>query len=291
MILNKTKMKIGVTGATGQLGRLVVGKLKEKGLAENVIALVRTPQKAADLGVEAREFDYNNPDTLVDALKGIDNLILISGNEIGQRAAQHANVIEAAKKANVRWVVYTSLLHANTSTLSLAGEHLATEVALQASGLSYTILRNGWYTENYTGSIGGALASGAFIGSAGEGKISSAARADFADAIAEVVTGESHQGKTYELAGDDSYTLADLAAEISKQSGKSIPYNDLPETEYAKILKSFGLPEMFADAIASWDVSASKGDLFDESHQLSKLIGKPTTPLAQTVKEALAGLK
>jgi NAD(P)H dehydrogenase (quinone) len=284
-------MKIGVTGATGQLGRLVVGKLKEKGLAENVIALVRTPQKAADLGVEAREFDYNNPDTLVDALKGIDNLILISGNEIGQRAAQHANVIEAAKKANVRWVVYTSLLHANTSTLSLAGEHLATEVALQASGLSYTILRNGWYTENYTGSVGGAVAAGAFIGSAGEGKISSAARADFADAIAEVVTGESHQGKTYELAGDDSYTLADLAAEISKQTGKAIPYNNLLETEYAKILKSFGIPEGFADAIASWDVSASKGDLFDESHQLSKLIGKPTTPLAQTVKEALAGLK
>jgi len=284
-------MKIGVSGATGQLGRLVVEKLKEKGLAENIVALVRTPQKAADLGVEAREFDYNNPDTLVDALKGVDNLILISGNEIGQRAAQHANVIEAAKKANVRWVVYTSLLHANTSTLSLAGEHLATEVALQASGLSYTILRNGWYTENYTGSVAGAVAAGAFIGSAGEGKISSAARADFAEATAVVVTGEGHQDKTYELAGDDSYTLADLAAEISKQTGKTIPYNDLPETEYAKILKSFGVPEGFADAIASWDVSASKGDLFDESHQLSKLIGKPTTPLAQTVKEALSGLK
>jgi len=284
-------MKIGVSGATGQLGRLVVEKLKEKGLAENIVALVRTPQKAADLGVEAREFDYNNPDTLVDALKGVDNLILISGNEIGQRAAQHANVIEAAKKANVRWVVYTSLLHANTSTLSLAGEHLATEVALQASGLSYTILRNGWYTENYTGSVAGAVAAGAFIGSAGEGKISSAARADFAEATAVVVTGEGHQDKTYELAGDDSYTLADLAAEISKQIGKTIPYNDLPETEYAKILKSFGVPEGFADAIASWDVSASKGDLFDESHQLSKLIGKPTTPLAQTVKEALSGLK
>jgi NAD(P)H dehydrogenase (quinone) len=200
-------------------------------------------------------------------------------------------VIEAAKKANVRWVVYTSLLHANTSTLSLAGEHLATEVALQSSGLSYTILRNGWYTENYTGSVAGAVAAGAFIGSAGNGKISLAARADFAAAIAEVVTGESHEGKIYELSGDDSYTLADLAAEISKQTGKAIPYNNLPETEYAKILKSFGIPEGFADAIASWDVSASKGDLFDESHQLSKLIGKPTTPLAQTVKEALAGLK
>jgi len=284
-------MKTGVTGATGQLGRLVVEKLKEKGLVENVVALVRSPQKAAELGVEAREFDYNSPDTLVDALKGIDSLILISGNEIGQRAAQHTNVIEAAKKTNVKWIVYTSLLHADTSTLSLAAEHFATEKTLQASGLSYTILRNGWYTENYTGSVAGAVAAGAFIGSAGEGKISSAARADFADAAVEVVTGEGHQGKIYELSGDEPYTLAELAAEISKQTGKPIPYNNLPETDYANILKSFGLPEMFAEAIASWDVSASKGDLFDASHQLSKLIGKPTTPLAATVKEALSGTK
>jgi len=284
-------MKIGVTGATGQLGRLVVGKLKEKGLAEYVVALVRTPEKAADLGVEAREFDYNNPNQLVGALNGIDKLVLISGNELGLRATQHANVIEAAKKAGVKWVVYTSLLHADTSTLSLAAEHFATEKTLKASGLSYTILRNGWYTENYTGSVAGAVAAGAFIGSAGEGKISSAARADFADATVEVVSGEGHEGKIYELSGDESYTLSDLAAEISKQSGKSIPYNNLPETEYAKILKSFGIPEGFADAIAGWDVGASKGDLLDESHQLSKLIGRPSTPLAETVKEALSGLK
>ena len=284
-------MKTGVTGATGQLGRLVVEKLKEKGLAENVVALVRSPQKAADLGVEALEFDYSNPEKLGDALQGIEKLILISGNELGQRATQHANVIEAAKKAGVKWVVYTSLLHADTSTLSLAPEHFATEQALKASGLAYTVLRNGWYTENYTGSVAGAVAAGAFIGSAGNGKISSAARADFADAAVEVITGEGHQGKTYELAGDNSYTLADLAAEISKQSGKAIPYNNLPETEYAKILKSFGIPEGFADAIASWDTGASKGDLFDESHQLSKLIGKPTTPLTETVKAALAGVK
>jgi len=284
-------MKIGVTGATGQLGRLVVEKLNEKGLAENVIALVRSPQKAADLGVEAREFDYNNPDTLVDALKGIDKLILISGNELGQRATQHANVIEAAKKAGVKGIIYTSLLHADTSTLSLAPEHFATEKTLKASGLIYTILRNGWYTENYTGSVAGAVGAGVFIGSAGEGKISSAARADFAEAIAVVITGEGHQDKIYELSGDESYTLAELAAEISKQTGKTIPYNNLQETAYADVLKSFGLPEMFADAIASWDTGASKGDLFDESHQLSKLIGKPTTPLSATVKEALSGLK
>ena len=284
-------MKTGVTGATGQLGGLVVEKLKEKGLASSVVALVRNTEKAAGLGVEAREFDYNNPVKLVAALQGIEKLILISGNELGKRAEQHANVIEAAKKAGVKWVVYTSLLQADTSSLSLAPEHYATEKALQASGLTYTILRNGWYTENYTGSVAGAVAAGAFIGSAGDGKISSAARTDFADAAVAVVTGAGHENKVYELAGDSSYTLADLAAEISKQTGKAIPYNNLPETEYAKILKSFGLPEMFADAIASWDTGASKGDLFNESHQLSKLIGKPTTPLAETVKAALAATK
>lgn len=284
-------MKIGVTGATGQLGRLVVEELKGKGLSTNVVALVRSPQKAADLGVEAREFDYNNPNQLVGALHGIDKLLLISGNEIGQRATQHANVIYAAKKAGVKWIVYTSLLHADTSTLSLAAEHFATENAIQSSGLSYTILRNGWYTENYSGSIGGALAGGAFIGSAGNGKISSATRTDFAEAAVAVITGDVQHGKVYELAGDKSYTLSELAAEISKQTGKTIPYNNLPEVEYSKILKSFGLPEMFADAIASWDVSASNGDLFDESQQLSKLIGRSTTVLAETVKEALAGAK
>ncbi len=284
-------MKTGVTGATGQLGGLVVEKLKEKGLASSVVALVRNTEKAVGLGVEAREFDYNNPVKLVDALQGIEKLILISGNELGKRAEQHANVIEAAKKAGVKWVVYTSLLQADTSSLSLAPEHYATEKALQASGLTYTILRNGWYTENYTGSVAGAVAAGAFIGSAGDGKISSAARADFADAAVAVVTSAGHENKVYELAGDSSYTLADLAAEISKQTGKAIPYNNLPETEYAKILKSFGLPEMFADAIASWDTGASKGDLFNESHQLSKLIGRPTTPLFETVKAALAAVK
>ena len=284
-------MKTGVTGATGQLGRLVVEKLKGKGLANSVVALVRTPEKAADLGVEVREFDYSNPEKLADALHGIEKLILISGNELGKRTEQHGNVIDAAKKAGVKQLVYTSLLHADRSGLSLALEHYATEQALKASGLAYTILRNGWYTENYTGSVGGAVAAGAFIGSAGDGKISSAARADFADAAVAVVSGEGHQNKVYELAGDESFTLAELAAEISKQTGKTIPYNNLPETEYAKILKSFGIPEGFADAIASWDTGASKGDLFDESHQLSNLIGHPTTPLAETVKAALASIK
>jgi len=278
-------MKIGVTGATGQLGSLVVEQLKVKVGAENIVALVRTPSKAEGFGVEARAFDYEAPDAA--ALEGIDRLLLISGSEIGQRARQHGNVIEAAKKAGINWIVYTSLLHADSSTLSLAGEHQATEKLLKESGIVNTLLRNGWYTENYTGSIAGALGAGAFIGSAGEGKIASATRADFAEAAAVAISDESNKGKVYELAGDEPYTLADLAAEISKQTGKDIPYNDMPENEYAQILKSVGLPDMFAEAIAGWDTSASKGDLFDDTKQLSRLIGRPTTPLSDAVKAVL----
>lgn len=281
-------MKIGVTGATGQLGRMVVDKLKEKVSADSVVALVRNPEKAAGMGVEVRSFDYNQSENLALSLQGIDKLLLISSNEIGQRAKQHANIIHASKQAGVQWIVYTSLLHADKSTLSLAGEHLATEEALKESGIPYTLLRNGWYTENYTASIAGALAAGAFVGSAGDGKISSAPRMDFAEAAAIVLTSEGHAGKVYELAGDQYYTLKDLAAEISKQTGKELPYQNLPESEYARILKSIGLPETFALAIAGWDVSASHDDLFDNSGQLSALLGRSTTPLSQVVADALA---
>lgn len=280
-------MKIAVTGATGQLGTLVVEELKKRVPNENIVALVRTPEKASALGVEVRAFDYTQPEVMTKALAGIDRLVLISSNEIGQRASQHFNVIEAAGKAGVKWIVYTSLLHADSSTLNLADEHMTTEEALKGSGIDYTILRNGWYTENYTGSIGGALAGGAFIGSAGNGKISSASRADYAEAAAVAVTDESHKGKVYELAGDNYYTLADLAKEISNQTGKNIPYKNLTESEYTRILESFEIPAGLAAAIASWDVSASKDDLFDDSRQLSALIGRPTTPLSESVKAAL----
>lgn len=279
-------MKIAVTGATGQLGRLVIESLKTKVSGDTLVALVRTPDKAKDLEVEVRELDYNKPD--VKSLYGIDKLLLISGSELGKRTKQHAAVIDAAEVAGVKSIVYTSLLHADKSSLSLAPEHLATEQKLKESGIAYTILRNAWYTENYTGSVKGALAAGAFIGSAGDGKISSAARADLAEAAAVVLTTEGHDGKTYELSGDESYTLSDLAAEISKQTGKTIPYNNLPETEYAKILASFGIPEGIAAAIASWDVGASKNDLFDEGRGLSKLIGHSTTPLTKMVADAIA---
>jgi NAD(P)H dehydrogenase (quinone) len=282
-------MTIAITGATGQLGRLVVAKLKAKVPAADIVALVRSPEKAVDLGIAARAADYTVPDTLNKALAGVDTLLLISSNEIGQRTAQHRNVIVAAKQAGVKRIVYTSLLRADTSPLSLADEHRATEADVKASGIPFTILRNGWYTENYTGSVGGALAGGAFIGSAGDGRIASAARADYADAAVAVLTSAGHDGKTYELAGDSAYTLNDLAAEISKQSGKTIPYNNLPEADYAKALAGFGLPEVFAKGIAGWDVGASHGALFDDGKQLSKLIGHATTPLAASVTQALKG--
>ena len=281
-------MKIGVTGATGQLGRLVVEKLKQKVAADSIVALVRNPAKAADLGVEARAFDYTQPEILVASLKGIDKLLLISGNEIGQRLPQHKAVVEAAKQAGVKQITYTSILHADSSPLGLAGEHLGTEVAIKESGLTYTILRNGWYTENYTGSAKGAVGAGAFIGNAGDGKIASAARVDYAEAAAVVLAGEGHENKTYELAGDEAYTLTELAEEISRQTGKDIPYNNLTEAEYAGILKSFGLPDGLAEMLADSDTGASKGGLFDDSHVLSALIGRPTTPLAEVLADALA---
>ncbi|MET4105162.1 SDR family oxidoreductase [Hymenobacter sp. UYP22] len=280
-------MKIAITGATGQLGRLVIEKLKTQVPADQLVALVRNSAKATDLGVETREADYAQPATLGAALAGVDKLLLISSSEVGQRAQQHHNVLEAAKQAGVKHIIYTSVLHADASPLSLAEEHRATEAELKASGVAYTLLRNGWYTENYTGSVPGAVAGGAFIGSARNGKISSATRADFADAAVAVLTGEGHEGKTYELAGDESYTLAELAAEISRQTGKDIPYRDLPVADYAATLAGFGVPEGFAHGLASWDADAAEGALFDESRQLSKLIGRPTTPLATAVAAAL----
>ncbi|UOG77610.1 SDR family oxidoreductase (plasmid) [Hymenobacter tibetensis] len=280
-------MTIAISAATGQLGRLVVEKLKAKVLTDQVVALVRTPAKAADLGVETREADYSKPETLASALAGVDTLLLISSSEVGQRTTQHRNVIEAAKNSGVKHIVYTSVLHADSSSLSLAEEHRATEAMLRDSGIAFTLLRNSWYTENHTNSIPGALAGGSFLGSAKDGKISSATRVDFAEAAVAVLTSEGHAGKTYELAGDEAYTLADLAAEVSRQTGRDIPYKDLSATEYAAALTGFGLPEGLAHAIAGWDVSTSQGALFDDSRQLSQLIGRPTTPLATAVADAL----
>lgn len=280
-------MTIGITGATGQLGRLVVAQLKTKVPAGDIVALVRTPSKAADLGVAAREADYTKPATLDAAFKGIDTLLMISSNEIGQREAQHKAIVAAAKKAGVKRIVYTSILRADVSTIDLAAEHRATEAAIKASGIPYTFLRNGWYTENYAAGIQGAVAGGALYGSAGNGKIASAARADYAAAAVAVLTTAGQDGKVYELAGDTAFTLADLAAEIAKQTGKTIPYKDIAEADYAAALAGHGVPEGFAKMIAGWDVETAKGQLFDDGKMLSKLIGRPTTPVAETVKTVL----
>jgi len=281
-------MTIGITGATGQLGRLVVQRLQAKAPSADIVALVRTPARAAGLGVSVRTADYDKPDTLDPALAGIDTLLMISTSELGQRrAAQHHNVIEAAKRTRVQRIVYTSLLHADTSPLNLAPEHRGTEAKLRALRIPFTILRNGWYTENYTASIPAALAGGTLLGSAGDGRISSAGRVDYAEAAVAVLTGDGHDGKTYELAGDEAFSLSDLAAEISWQTGRTIPYKNLPEAEYAAALIGLGLPEPIAQAYAGYDVGASQGALFDDGRRLSALIGRPTTPLAAAVAGAL----
>ncbi len=281
-------MTIAVTGATGQLGRLVIAKLKERTAADQIVALARSPEKASDLGVQVRPFDYARSDSLAPALAGVETLLLISSSEVGRRSAQHRDVISAAQAAGVRRIVYTSLLHADSSPLDLAAEHLDTEAALAQADIPTTILRHGWYSENYTGSISGALAGGAFLGSAGDARIASAARADYAEAAAVVLTTTGHDGRVYELAGDTAWTLSDLADEISRQTGRDIPYKDLAAAEYAAILRSFGLPEGLAGAIAGWDVAASRGALFDDGRQLSTLIGRPTTSLAAVVEAALS---
>lgn len=280
-------MKIGITGATGQLGQLVVDYAKKSTSPSNIVALVRDPEKAKDLGVEVRAFDYNKPEALEAQLKGIDRLLLISGSEIGKRVQQHENVIKAAKAAGIKLLAYTSLLHTDSSPIFLASEHLPTEKILRASGITYAILRNGWYTENYTQSISQNITAGAVFGCAGQGKISAAARKDYAEAAAVVLTGEGHEFKIYELAGDESFTLSDLAAEISKQTGKKIVYNNLSEAELVEVLKNAGLPEQMAGAFASIDTHIANGALYDNSHQLSQLIGRKTTPLSAVVKEAI----
>ncbi|QIW15061.1 NAD(P)-dependent oxidoreductase [Pasteurellaceae bacterium RH1A] len=276
---------IAITGATGQFGSIALDFLKAKNA--KVIALVRSPEKIS--GVEARKFDYSQTEGQVAALEGVDTLILVSGNEIGQRTVQHKNVIDSAKAAGVQHIIYTSLLGAsNENTVkSLAGEHLATEQTLKESGLTYTILRNGWYTENYTGSIPAALANKAFYGSAKDGRISSILRAELAEVAVNVALGSGHENKTYELAGSTSYTLADLAAEISKQSGQDIPYVDIPAADYAAALVQAGLPEGLAGFLAECDVDASNGALFSEDKTLETLLGRPSAGLDVAVKQAL----
>lgn len=281
---------IAITGATGQLGQLVIEQLLKTVSGSQIVAIVRNPAKAellSNQGINVRQADYTDQAAFTTALTGVDKLLLISSSEVGQREPQHKNVIRAAKAAGVKFIAYTSLLHADKSPLGLANEHVATEKALAESGIPYALLRNGWYTENYLASAPPALEHGVFIGAAGEGKIASATRADYAAAAAKVIAEEGHAGNVYELAGDNAWTLSELAAELSKQSGKPVTYQNLSEADFAAALKSVGLPAGLADLLADSDVGASKGGLFDDSRTLSKMIGRPTTSLAESVKGIL----
>ena len=284
-----------VTGATGQLGSLVVNQLLSRGVpAASIVAAVRTPSKASDLaarGVVVREADYSRPSTLEVAFAGAERVLLISSSELGQRTAQHRSVIEAAKKVGVRQLAYTSMLHADQSPMSLAVEHRETEALIVASGLPYVLLRNGWYVENYLASLSVALAHGAFIGSAGEGRISWAPRADYADAAAAVLTQPIGGNRVLELAGDNAYTRADMAAEVNLQTGKSLQYVNMPRAEFSAALVGAGLPAPVAELFAESDDHAAHDALFDESRQMSALIGRPTTPLSASVATALAAAK
>lgn len=281
---------IVVTGASGQLGRLVIEALLNKLPAGEIIAAVRHPEKVADLaarGVQVRLADYDQPATLATAFKGADKLLLISASEVGRRVPQHRAVIEAAKTAGVGLFAYTSILHADSSPLPLAAEHRETENLIRASGLPAVILRNGWYHENYAAGIPATLQYGVMLGSAGHGRIASAARVDYAEAAAAVLTQGEQAGRIYELAGDNSYTLSELTDEIARQSGKAVTYRNLPESEFKAALLNAGLPDFLATLLAESDVGASKGGLFDDERQLSNLIGRPTTPMAEQIRVSL----
>jgi NAD(P)H dehydrogenase (quinone) len=284
---------IAITGATGKLGRIVVDALLQKVLAKEVAVLVRNPSKAADLaarGVSVRRADYDDPATLEGALAGVDKLLLISSSEVGQRARQHQAVIDAAKKAGVSLIAYTSILHADTSSLALAAEHKATETAIRKSGVPHVFLRNGWYTENYSEHLEPALKQGALVGSAGDGRIAAATRADYAAAAVAVLTSPGHANRIYELAGDEPFTMAELAAEVSRQARKPVAYQDLPAEKYKDILVGAGLPTPYAEILVDADKGAARGGLDDSSGDLRRLIGRTTTPLAQAVKDGLSAL-
>ena len=282
-----------VTGANGQLGRLIVEELLKTTPPDRVIATVRKEADAAELralGVQVRLADYEKPDTLDAALAGVDRVLLVSSNAVGTRLPQHRNVIDAAKRAGVTLLAYTSMLRADTATEMLAEEHRQTEQALRASGVPFVLLRNGWYNENDLMGAAHAVEHGTLIGSSGDGELSATARADYAAAAAVVLTSaEDQAGKVYELAGDAAYTKADLAAELSRQSGKAVKYQDLPEAELAAAFVSAGVPEAVAAAIADADAKAADGDLYDDGRVLSGLIGRPTTPMGVSVTAALAG--
>ncbi|WP_225726186.1 MULTISPECIES: SDR family oxidoreductase [unclassified Nocardia] len=281
-------MTVAVTGASGQLGRLVVEALLREGVQP--VAIVRDPAKVADLaerGVDVRQASYDDAAALDRALAGVDRLLLVSGNEFGARVAQHANVIRAAERAGLELLVYTSIPKATENPLILAQEHIGTEAELAKTTVPHTILRNGWYWENYLGGLAHAVQTGVLHGAAGTGRVAGAARADYADAAAKVLTTDGHAGRIYELGGDQRLTYAELAQEISQAAGKQVRYENLSEADYAAALKAAGLPDAYAEALADADAGIDSGILDVDSGDLQKLLGRPSTPAVEVFRAAL----
>ena len=283
-------MKIAITGATGQLGSIVIEKLLLQTEANNIVALVRNSAKATHLtaqNIEVREFDYDRPETLVPALSGIDKLLLISANEVGRRTPQHKAVIDAAKVAGVPYLAYTSLLRADTSPLGLAQEHRETEKLIQDSGLRYTFLRNNWYSENYLAGVAHTIEIGTLFGAAQDGRISSASRIDYAEAAAKVLTSTGHDNQTYELAGSQSFSLSELATLIGQAASKTINYQNLSAEEYTQGLTQVGLPAGLVEVIVDADIQTIQGAMYSDSQDLEQLIGRKTTNIQDAIKAAL----
>lgn len=282
--------KFLVTGASGQLGRRAIDHLANLVAKDDIVALVRSDQASADYGltgIATRRGDYDDVAALTAAFAGIDRLLLVSSSAIGERARQHGNVIAAAKAAGVGFIAYTSVLHAQSSGMILAQEHAATETLLAQSGIPHTLLRNGWYTENLVLTAAHDLNLGQRFGAAKDGKFSLASRQDFAEAAAVVLAG-GHDGEVLELGGDTGITLAEYATQLSTIAGKPVAYVDVPEATFRDALTRAALPEGFAAVLADTDSRAAEGWLYDGSKTLSALIGRPTTPVASTIKAALA---
>ncbi|PCK31175.1 SDR family oxidoreductase [Pseudoalteromonas piscicida] len=277
---------IAVTGATGKLGQLTVEFLTQKIPASNIVALVRDKDKGQaliQLGVKVREADYNNPNTLKTALAGVQKLLLVSSNQIGSRTQQHKAVIDAAKENQVSFIAYTSILNADSSTLELAKEHKETEAYLKRSGIAYSILRNGWYNENYTDLAPVFNAKQAITSIAPQARINSASRRDYALAAATVLSETGHENRIHELAGDTAFTIDSLAQAVSSHTQAEVKPNFVSSREYLAYLVALGVPENFALLLVDAETQAQKGHLASNSKALSQLIGRPTTTIAQTL--------